>query len=71
MAEYFGIEEKEYQSFKHGQTHSPTEAMFEHLQACSPDLVIGDLKAGLCSIGRRDVINVLVKYEQLMEGECE
>ena len=64
VAEYFGIEEQEYQNFKCNQIHSPTEVMFEFLKTCSPGITIGDIKAGLNSIGRQDVINVLVKYEE-------
>ena len=45
--------------------------MFEYLQADSPETAIGHLKAGLRSIGRQDVIDVLIKYEQIMENEGE
>ena len=45
--------------------------MFEYLQADSPETMIGQLKAGLRSIGRQDVIDVLIKYEQIMGNEGE
>ena len=64
IAEHFGIEEEEYQNFKCSQIHSPTEVMFEYLQASRPGITIGDIKNGLCLIAREDVINVLVKYEE-------
>lgn len=70
-AQCFGIEEQEYQSFKCKDIHSPTEVMFEYLQADSPETMIGHLKAGLRSIGRQDVIDVLIKYEQIMGNEGE
>ena len=41
------------------------------MQTCSPETTIGRLKAGLRSIGRQDVIDVLIKYEQIMENEGE
>ena len=64
IAEFFDIEEQEYQNFKCSQIHSPTEVMFEYLQSCHPDITIGNVKDGLHSIAREDVINVLVKYEE-------
>jgi len=63
-AEYFNIEEEEYQNFKCNLIHSPTEVMFEYLQTCNPEITIGNVKDGLHSIGRQDVINVLIKHEQ-------
>jgi len=63
-AEYFGIEEEEYQNFKCTLIHSPTEVMFEYLQTCSPEMTVADVKGGLHSIGRQNVIDVLTKYEQ-------
>ena len=38
--------------------------MFEYLQTCSPEITVADVKGGLRSIGRQDVIDVLTKYEQ-------
>ena len=70
-AQCFGIEEQEYQSFKCNKIQSPTEVMFEYLQACSPDTTIDNLKAGLRSIERQDVINILISYEQIMEDGGE
>ena len=67
IAENFGIKEKEYQNFKCSQIHSPTEVMFEYLQTSNPDLAIGEMKCALHSIGRQDVVGVLVKHD---ESEC-
>ena len=64
IAERFGIEEQEYQKFNCSQVHSPTEVMFEYLKAQNPEITIGDVKDGLHSIAREDVVRVLVKYEQ-------
>ena len=65
LAEYFGIEEEEYQNFNCNQIQSPTEVMFEFLKTRYPEVTIGDLKDGLCEIGREDVItDVLLKYEK-------
>ena len=38
--------------------------MFEYLQTSNPEITIGMVKDGLHSIGRQDVIEVLVQYEQ-------
>lgn len=64
VAEYFDIEEQEYQNFNCSQVHSPTEVMFEYLQTRRPEITIGDVKGGLRLIAREDVVLVLVEYEQ-------
>ena len=38
--------------------------MFEYLKSSNPEITIGMVKDGLHSIGRQDVIEVLIKYEQ-------
>ena len=38
--------------------------MFEYLQTRRPEITIGDVKVGLRSIAREDVVRVLVEYEQ-------
>lgn len=64
IAEFFDIEEEEYQNFECSEIHSPTEVMFEYLKSSNPEITIGMVKDGLHSIGRQDVIEVLIKYEQ-------
>ena len=63
-AEYFHVEEEEYQNFKCSQVHSPTEVMFEYLGTRKPEITIGDLKDGLRKIGRQDVIEVILNCGQ-------
>ncbi|XP_067043167.1 uncharacterized protein [Acropora muricata] len=64
VAEYFGIDEEKYQSFGCSKIHSPTEEMFDYLDATDTKLTIGKLKEKLLSVERQDVIDVLVEYEK-------
>ena len=38
--------------------------MFKYLKVHKPKITIGDVKDGLHSIAREDVVRVLVEYEQ-------
>ena len=38
--------------------------MFEYLETLRPEITIADIKDGLHSIVREDVVHVLVKYEK-------
>lgn len=64
IAEYFGIDEEMYQSFRDSEILSPTEEMFEHLQTTDTEMTIGTLKEKLRLVERPDVIDVLVECEK-------
>ncbi|XP_044174897.1 uncharacterized protein LOC114953099 isoform X2 [Acropora millepora] len=64
IAEYFGIDEEMYQSFRDSEIVSPTEEMFEHLQTTDTEMTIGTLKEKLRSVERLDVIDVLVECQK-------
>ena len=46
---------------KVNSSHSPTEQLFDLLEACQPDLTVTGLIKALEDIGRRDVVEFKIK----------